>query len=110
VVLKLHVYHASHHVFTINNHIQRKRFSQNTLKNSSKTLELRPRHDARKKSHTRKKNKRAFPKIYLSQIQKSDLRAASRTIPTSASPWAVERKAASNWLGGSQTPASSMAR
>ena len=25
-------------------------------------------------------------------------------------PWAVEMKAASNWLGGSQTPASNIAR
>jgi hypothetical protein len=51
-----------------------------------------------------------LPEIYLVEFQESDLRAASRTIPISASPWAVEMKAASNWLGGSQTPASSMAR
>ncbi|NYF91268.1 hypothetical protein HDF08_003370 [Edaphobacter lichenicola] len=88
-VLKHHIHHASHHVFTIKKPRRNTRFSRNPLQKPQQTSNFSlARHS--------KKNLQKVPKLLPGRFQESDLRAASRTIPISASPCAVETKAASN--------------
>lgn len=107
VTTKRHDRATTHHKFTIRTPHFGHHFFANPLKKGQQKRRFRRRPPRAKKTpHPNRKTQSPNQ----NHLEAKAVRAASRTIPSSTSPCIAETNAASNWLGGSQTPASIIAR